>query len=222
MSTVNPYAAPETSFVYRTNVNVPPGAASRAPVGPLLNRLRLAFGTAHVVIGIVAFGGMLFGAIVQNMTLLRNSSFGIWVSLAFLFAWVLVDVFWTYRFWSWIPPEHRYTSLWRRYISPGAACGFLFLPLFSFYWMLVLYLGYDEIMERLRMEVPHSKPPAKTLAILTFVVFIVFWPAAPIVSYLLARRLEEMADEIHLRRTATLAGATIPQAPNGYSATQLR
>ena len=89
------------------------------------------------------------------------------------------------------------------------------VPLFGVFWMLALYLGYDEIMERLRVEASCSKPPVKTLAIITVVVFLVFWPAAPIVSYLLARRLEEMAREIHLRRTATTAGATIPQAPNG-------
>ena len=125
MPTAHPYAAPGSSFVYRTNVNVPPGATSRAPVGPLLNRLRLVFGTAHVVIGIVAFGGMVAGAIGGNMELLWNSSLGIWASLALFFAWALVDVLWVYRFWNWIPPQHRYTSLWRSYISPRVACGFL-------------------------------------------------------------------------------------------------
>lgn len=215
MSTGNPYAAPAASSVYRVDVNVPPGASARAPVGPLLNRLRLVFGTAHVIVGAVAVGGMVAGAVARNMELLRNSSFGVWASLAFFFAWALVDILWVHRFWSWIPPEHRYTSMWPRYISPGTVCGLLFVPLFSFYWMIVLYLGYDEILDRLQVEVPCSRPPAKTLAILTILSFLVFWPAAPLVSYLLARRLEETANEIHWRRTATVARATASQVPIG-------
>jgi hypothetical protein len=214
MSTGNPYAAPQTPLVYRTNVNVPPGAASRAPLGPLLNRLRLGFGSAHVVLGSAAFGGAVAGLVSHDMELLRASALGMWASAGFFFAWVLVDVLWLYRFWSWIPPEHRYTSMWRSYISPAAACGFCFVPIFSIYWMLVLYLGYDDIMERLRVEVPCSKPPVKVLAIITIVVFFMFWPAAPIVSYLLCRRLEEMADEMHLWRMTSLAGVPAPRAPN--------
>lgn len=207
MSSVNPYAAPEATCVYRTNVNVPPHAASGAPVGPLLNRLRLAFGAGHVVTGMIALGGMLAGAIAHDMNVVLGSSLGLLASLALFFAWVVVDVIWVYRFWSWIPPRHRYTSLWRRYISPGAACAFMFVPFFNLYWMLVLYLGFDDIMERLRVEVPCSKPPVKMLALMTFIVFIVFWPAAPIVSYLLCRRLEEMAVEMHARTAAVAVGA---------------
>lgn len=45
-----------------------------------------------------------------------------------------------------------------------------------------------------------------------FVVFLVCWPAAPIVSYLLARRLEEMANEMHQKLAAPLVGAASPRA----------
>jgi hypothetical protein len=91
--------------------------------------------------------------------------------------------------------------MWKKYISPGTAIGFMFIPYFNIYWMFVIYLGIADIMERMRVQFPCSKGPAKTLAILALVIPLVFFPAAPFLQYMFARHVEEMAREMSARMT---------------------
>ena len=200
----NPYAPPGPQM-YRQNVFVPPGAGAGAPVGPTLRKVKLATGIAQLVtmfagIGLLIAGGMMGGDgdafVVAGLAL-----FGLWYM--FVFAYSIANVVWLYKFWSWIPPEQRHTSMWKKYISPGVAIGFMFIPYFNIYWMFVVYLGIADIMERMRVQYPCSKGPAKTLAILALVIPLVFFPAGPFLQYLFAKHVEEMAIEMHAR----MAGA---------------
>ncbi|MBX3260396.1 MAG: hypothetical protein KIS78_03545 [Labilithrix sp.] len=205
----NPYAAPATApAMYRQNVFVPPGANAGPLVGPTLRKVKLAAGIAQIVAlfgGLVAFvAGAAMGEDGSALAVAGMGLFGLWYMLLFVYG--IVNAVWLYKFWSWIPPEQRHTSMWKKYISPGTAVGFMFIPYFNLYWMFVVYLGIADVMERLRVQYPSSKGSAKTLAILTLVIPFVFFPAGPFLQFFFAKHVEEMASEMHAR----MAGAASP------------
>lgn len=208
----NPYAAPQ---MYRQNVFVPHGASAGPLVGPVLRRVKLAMGIAQIVTMIAAVAFIILGSVMGGddggaFAVGGMGLFGLWYLL--FFGYAIVNMIWLYQFWSWIPPEQRHTSMWKKYISPGTAVGFMFIPYFNLYWMFVVYLGMADIMERLRVQYPSSKGPAKTLAILTLVIPLVFFPAGPFLQYFFAKHIEEMAKEMQSRMLGALN-------PMGYAAT---
>src|SRR5690606_4537312 len=148
--------------------------------GPGLRKLKLAAGIGQIVTLFVGVGMFAAGIAIGEdeggaVAAGGMAFFGLFYLL--LLAYGIANMVWIYKFWSWIPPEQRYTNMWRKYISPGTAVGFMFIPYFNIYWMFVINLGLADIMERLRVQYPSSKGPAKTLAILAIVVPMVFFPA---------------------------------------------
>lgn len=202
---VNPYAAPAAGpALYRQNVFVPHGVTAGPLVGPTLRKVKLATGIGQSLALIVGLALLIAGAVMSgdDGSALAVAGMGV-LGFCYLliFVYAIVSAIWLYQFWSWIPPEHRHTSMWKKYISPGAAIGFMFIPYFNIYWMFVVYLGIADIMERLRVQYPSSKGPVKTLAILTLVIPMVFFPAGPFLQYVFAKHVEEMAKEMHARMT---------------------
>lgn len=201
---------PPSGSMYRQNVAVPYGASAAPLVGPGLRKAKLALGVAQIVallasVPLFVLGVMMAGEREEASGALfavAAGSFGLWYLL--LLAYGILNAVWIYKFWSWIPPEQRYTSMWKKYISPGAAVGFLFIPYFNIYWMFVVYLGIPDIMERMRVQYPSSKGSAKTLALVALVVPMVFFPAGPFLQYMFAKHVEQMASEMQARM---LAGA---------------
>jgi hypothetical protein len=194
----NPYAPPGAAM-YRQNVFVPYGATAGPLVGPTLRKVKLTLGIVQIVAMLAAIGLMIAGGVMGGdsggvLVVTGAGVFGLWYLL--LFGYAITSMIWLYQFWSWIPPEQRHTSMWKKYISPGTAIGFMFIPYFNIYWMFVVYLGLADIMERMRVQFPCSKGPAKTLAILTIVIPMVFFPAGPFLQYMFAKHLEEMAREM--------------------------
>jgi hypothetical protein len=201
----NPYAAPGPAM-YRQNVFVPHGVTAGPLVGPALRKVKLAAGIAQIVtmvagIVLVIVGSVMGGDEGGIFAGVGVGVFGLWYLL--VLAYGIVNLVWLHKFWSWIPPEQRYTGMWKKYISPGAAIGFMFVPYFNIYWMFVIYLGIADIMERLRVQYPSSKGPVKTLAIVTLVVPMVFFPAGPFLQYMFAKHVEEMAREMQARMLGT-------------------
>jgi preprotein translocase subunit SecG len=204
----NPYAAPGPAM-YRQNVFVPPGTVSEPLVKPTLRKLKLAAGIGQIVTMVVGIVFFVVGAIMssdgggdagQVFMILGAVTFGFWYLL--VFAAAIANMIWIYKFWSWIPPEQRHTNMWKKYISPGMAIVCMFIPYFNIYWMFVIYLGIADIMERLRVQYPSSKGPAKNLALVTLIVPIVFFPAGPFLQYMFAKHVEEMAAEMQARMPA--------------------
>lgn len=205
----NPYAqaydpyAPGGPGMYRQNVFVPYGASAGPLVGPTLRKVKLAIGVAQILAMFAGIVLLIAGAAMGDetggvVTLTGAGLLAAWYLL--LFGYAITNMIWLYQFWSWIPPEQRHTNMWKKYISPGTAIGFMFIPYFNIYWMFVVYLGIADIMERLRVQSPCSKGPAKTLALLTIVVPLIFFPAAPLLQYLFAKHVEEMAREMSAHR----------------------
>jgi len=204
----NPYAAPGPAL-YRQNVFVPYGAAAAPLLSPGLRKAKLGLGISQLVLMFLAIALIIIGAAMGDDTGgiiagIGGGFFMIWYML--IFAASIVSGVWIYKFWSWFPPEQRYTSMWKKYISPGAAIGYMFIPYFNIYWMFVVYLGIAEIMERMRVQYPSSKGPAKTAAILAIVIPLVFFPAGPFLYYMFAKHVEEMAAEMQ----AQMMGAANP------------
>jgi hypothetical protein len=199
------YGAPAAPG-YRQNVFVPPGTVAGPLVAPWLRTLKLGLGVLQLLAMFIGFGGLIAGAVTADSSdgpnnvflLVGGLSLGFWYFA--LFAYAIANMVWIYKFWSWLPPEQRYTNLWKKYISPGTAIGFMFIPYFNIYWLFVVYLGLADIMERMRVQYPTQKGSAKTLAILTAVVPIVFFPAGPFLQFFFAKHLEEMATEMNARR----------------------
>lgn len=209
----HPYQqAPAPSPYYRQNLFVPPGASSAPLPGSGLRTSKLVLGIVQTIAMFAGIGLFIAGAAIGAesdtggvLMALGGGGFGLWYLL--LFAYGIVNMVWLYKFWSWIPPEQRHTSMWKKYVSPGSALGFMFIPYFNIYWMFVVYLGIAEILERMRVQYPTDKPPAKTLAIVRLVVPLVFFPAAPFLDFYFDRHVERMAADMQAQMDAQLGRA---------------
>lgn len=194
---------------YRQNLFIPPGASSAPLPGSGLRTWKLVLGIVQVLSILGAITLWIVAAVVGAesdtggvLMAVGGAGFGLWYLL--IFAYAIVNMVWLYKFWSWIPPEQRHTSMWKKYISPGSALGYMFIPYFNIYWMFVVYLGIAEIMERMRVQYPTNKPPAKTLAIVRLVVPMVFFPAAPFLDFYFDRHVEGMAADMQTHMNAQL------------------
>ena len=193
----DPYA-PSQQMMYRENGFVPHGAV----VGPLPNpnfkKAKLALGIAQLVAMLGGIGMIIAAAVMDDdgapLAIIGSVGLGLWYLL--LVGHFVLTMMWFHAFWSWVPPDQRWTSMWKKYISPGTLVGFMFIPYFNIYWLFVTYLGLADVMERMRVQYPTNKPPAKTLALLTVIGGILFFPAAPFLQYFFQKHLEEMARDM--------------------------
>ncbi|CAN5924718.1 hypothetical protein BH11MYX4_BH11MYX4_41680 [soil metagenome] len=199
----DPYAAyaPPAQPLYRQNVFVPQGAGTVPLLGPGIRNVKLALGIAQVVTGTAALVFVIAGGIQGGGADVLFAVGGALFLLcnALLMAWAGVSLVWIHRFWSWIPPDQRHTSMWKKYISPNQATFFMLIPYFGFYWIFVMNLGIAEILERMRVAYPTDKPPAKTIALLNSIVPLLFFPAAPFLDYVFDKHVEGMAADMQAR-----------------------
>jgi hypothetical protein len=204
--------------LYRQNGFVPPGASAAPLLGPGLRKAKLALGITQVtsmVFGCGLFGaGIAVGGDTETASVLFIAGgvlFAVWYFA--LLAYGIVGMIWTYKFWSWIPPEQRHTPMWKKYISPGQALGFMFIPYFNIYWMFVLYLGIADILERMRVAYPTEKGPAKNLALLRIIGPLVFFPGGPFFDYVFDKHVEGMAADMQARMPGGAARVPALGAP---------
>ena len=217
MDPTNPYAAyapPAPPIVYRQNVFVPPGASTAPLLGPGLRNAKLVLGIVQTLAIIVGVGLLFAGVAVRTQTgdgagllMAGGVVFAFW-NLTF-FAYALLSMVWAYKFWSWIPPEHRHMSLWKSYVSPMQATLFMLIPLFGVFWIIALNLGTAEILDRMRVAYPSNKPSAKNTAIIASVIPFVFFPAGPFVDYFFDRHVEGIAADMQAQMTAAVTPAGV-------------
>ena len=206
-----PYAPPAAPPpVYRQNVFIPEGARTAPLLGSGLRVAKLVLGIVQNVALLAGMVLVVVGALTglhgegETLMVIGGISLGLW--WVTVVAYAVVGMVWGYKFWSWVPPEHRHTSLWKKYISPAQAAWFMVIPMFNIFWTIVLNLGTADILERMRVEYPTDKPPAKTLALITSIVPYVFFPAAPFVDYFFDKHVEGMAADMQAHMNAR-AGA---------------
>lgn len=203
------YGALAGPGMYRQNVFIPPGQVRTGDVpSPWIRNVKLAGG----IVGIVAMFGFIGGIIVTAMNdgqpdaqpaaITALSLMGLCYLM--LLGSGILNLIWIYQFWSWIPPEQRHTNMWKKYISPGQALGFMFIPYFNIYWMFVIFLGIHDVLDRMRVAYPTQEIPSKTKALVALIVPLLFFPAAPIVHFFFEKHAERIAREMQSRMPATI------------------
>ncbi len=207
-----PYAPQQPQIAanpyYRQNLFVPPGAAAGPVPSPTLRKVKLACGIVQIVTLIAAIGCFVAGAAIGGDDGGAFVAIGMVIfSLLYvvLIAYGIMNMIWLYKIWSWIPPEQRHTKMWKKYISPGTALGFMFIPYFNIYWMFVIYLGLCDIFERMQVAYPTSKPSPRNLALMTLIIPIVFFPAGPFMHYFFDTHVEGLALEMQARMGRPIA-----------------
>ena len=199
----NPYAAPSPyaqQMDYRHNANffVPPGSRAGNLPQPWLKTGKLFAGITAITLVLFGIGLVIGGAASrdQQSVLPLFGMLGIFTSYVAFFAYAVLNWIWIYQMWSWLPPEERYSNMWKKYVSPGTAIGFMFIPYFNIYWRFVVYLGIGEILDRMAVRYPSQQPAVKGFAMVPPIVGIVFFPALPIVDYIFAKKAEARAKEM--------------------------
>jgi hypothetical protein len=81
---------------------------------------------------------------------------------------LVAGMVWLYQAWASVPDQMRYSDA-GKWITPGQAVGYLFIPFFNLYWVFIANLGLCEAINR--TLVAQGKPPRapKGLAIATCV-----------------------------------------------------
>lgn len=203
----NPYAAPNPynqQVEYRANANffVPPGAMAGSLPTPWLKTGKLVCGITSLVFILIGFVMFIGAAATADP---HGNDPGVLPILGMLvimlgyflfFGYAVLNWIWTYQIWSWIPPEERWGGMWKKYISPGTALGFMFIPYFNIYWQFVIYLGIGDIMDRMAVRYPSQEPSVKGFAMVPPILRLVFFPALPIVDYMFAKKVERKATEM--------------------------
>jgi len=59
----------------------------------------------------------------------------------------IASLVWLYQAWSTVPQEMRYSD-GGKWVTPGRAIGFLFIPFYNLYWVFVANVGLCEAVNR--------------------------------------------------------------------------
>ena len=69
------------------------------------------------------------------------------LGVLFLFLALVAAAVWLYMAWGSVPASMRYTDR-GRWVTPGKAVGYLFIPMYNVYWMFVANQGLCEAVDR--------------------------------------------------------------------------
>jgi hypothetical protein len=139
---VNPYQAPAAMMGPTVGLVDPPGTG-----------LKWLFIGGHLGYWLFAVGGMVISAALATPgeppsgPALIGSFLPLFGALFLLMALVAAAV-WLHKAWSSVPEQMRYTD-GGRWITPGQAVGYNFIPLYGwFYWVFVSNLGLCDAINR--------------------------------------------------------------------------
>jgi hypothetical protein len=137
----NPYQAPTAQSDARVGALDPPGAA-----------LKWLYLGGHAGYWLLTVLGILLAVVLPEGTheLIDGATLAATLPLAgvlFLLAGLIGAVVWLYKAWESVPESMRYTSR-GRWITPGRAAGYLFVPFYNLYWMFVVAQGLCEALDR--------------------------------------------------------------------------
>jgi hypothetical protein len=144
---------------------------------------------------------------------------GMFLSMFMLIGAAIAQAVWIYRIWNWLPMDQRRGAAgWTGYISPGAACGFNFIPYFNIYWLFVLNLGLADAMTRTAGSVNVASPINRDSALWAAVLRMVFWPVGIFLQHSLMKNTDNLAEAIDMARQNG-AGYNPAAYPNNLDAT---
>jgi hypothetical protein len=106
----------------------------------------------HAGYWLFALGGILLTAVLtdgkepQSNAATMASTLPL-VGVLFLLLALVAAAVWLYMAWASVPSSMRYTDR-GRWITPGKAVGYLFIPFYNLYWMFVANQGLCEAVDR--------------------------------------------------------------------------
>ncbi len=86
------------------------------------------------------------------------------VGVVFILVALVAAMVWLYKAWTSVPEQMRYTDA-GKWITPGQAIGYNFIPFYNLYWMFISNLGLCEAINRTLVAQGKQPKAPKGLAI---------------------------------------------------------
>lgn len=137
----NPYAAPGAAPAWEPPVGGVPGAGMKwLYLAGWAGYYLFAIGGGVMTYLATASGGAgSDGAEMASMLPL--------IGVVFLVLAPIGSMVWLYKAWTTVPPDMRYTDS-GKWITPGTAVGYCFIPFYNLYWIFVANVGLCEAINR--------------------------------------------------------------------------
>jgi hypothetical protein len=155
---MNPYQAPGGPMQSTGSLAAPPGGAMKwLYIGGLAGYWLFAIGGVVLAAVLAPVGGgsndrAAFASMLPLM------------GLVFLILVVVAAMVWLHNAWSSVPEQMRYTDA-GKWITPGQAVGYCFIPFYNLYWWFVTSLGLCEAINRTLVAQGKQPKAPKGLAI---------------------------------------------------------
>jgi predicted permease len=155
---------------------------------------------AVMLIGVLAFYGTFF------------------LAMMMLIGAAIAQSLWVYRIWNWLPHEHRYGAAgWKGHISPGAACGFFFIPYFNCYWPFVINMGLADAMNRTAGTVNVAGSISRDSALWASLLGLLFYPVGIFLQHSLMKNTDNLAEAIDMARQSGAGFNPVAYPPAAYA-----
>ena len=154
---MNPYQAPGGMQVT---------GALLAPPGGAMKWLYIA---GHAGYWLFAVGGVVLTAVLAEpggraSDASASAAMVPLMGVVFLIVALVAAMVWLHKAWSSVPDQMRYTDA-GRWITPGQAVGYNFIPFYNLYWVFVANLGLCEAINRTLVAQGKQPKAPKGLAI---------------------------------------------------------
>jgi hypothetical protein len=151
----NPYAAPQV------------GGAVGGPIVPAGSGMKWLYVAGWV--GCWIFTGIGYGIIAAVSSSSPGEDPGALIALPLVGMLFLVlapigSLVWLYKAWASVPPDMRCTDA-GKWVTPGSAVGYLFIPFFNLYWIFIANVGLCEAVNRTLLSRGGQARAPKGLAI---------------------------------------------------------
>src|SRR6202043_354855 len=108
------------------------------------------FIAGHALYWLFVVGGTLVGIALGGSGSSDGAAPGSMIPLlgvVFILGALVIGTLWVYKAWGSLPEQMRYTDA-GKWITPGQACGYLYIPFFNLYWQFIANLGLCEAINR--------------------------------------------------------------------------
>ncbi|HEX3345018.1 MAG TPA: DUF4328 domain-containing protein [Polyangiaceae bacterium] len=153
---VNPYQAPGAMMTSTAGLVDPPGGA-----------MKWLYIAGHAGYWLFAIGGVVAAAALGgggSSDAATMASLVPLLGIVFLVVALVAAMVWLHKSWSSVPDQMRYTDA-GRWITPGQAVGYNFIPFYNLYWVFVANLGLCEAINRTLVSQGKQPRAPKGLAI---------------------------------------------------------
>jgi hypothetical protein len=154
----NPYQAPGALQAISGGLGPPPGSG-----------MKWLYIAGHAGYWLFAVGGVVLTAVLAEPggratdTQAMASMIPL-LGVVFILVALVAAMVWLYKAWASVPDQMRYTDA-GRWITPGQAVGYNFIPFYNLYWVFVSNLGLCEAINRTLVAQGKQPKAPKGLAI---------------------------------------------------------